>query len=253
MKPGLLRLLVRWALITASLTALLYLAAGTTHVLSIRRYVAVFSSLLLVTMLSVDPRLAQERAHPRNAGIDGLRFAAALLFLLTLTAAALSVGRFPLSFTVPNPLRFAALAAFALSGSLQTWAMIVNPFFSPVVRLQAERSHRVVEDGPYRFMRHPGYFAMSIAAPTSAIALGSWIALVPAAAFVTIIAHRARIEDEFLTQNLSGYKSYAKRIRGGLFPRRRRLLPPSPTHLPANTSSDHKAISTTGTKHGYRI
>ena len=55
-----LHLLVRWTLITASLSVLLFLAAGTTQVASIRRYLMVFSALLLITMLAVDPRLAKE-------------------------------------------------------------------------------------------------------------------------------------------------------------------------------------------------
>ena len=77
MKGERLHLLARWALITTSLSALLFLAAGTTHVTSIRRYLLVFSALLLATMLAVDPQLAKERAHPRHPGIDdGLRFAA---------------------------------------------------------------------------------------------------------------------------------------------------------------------------------
>src|SRR5258708_20900151 len=100
------RLLLRWSLITASLSALLFLAAGTSHVASLRAYLALFSAWLLVTMLAVDPRLARERAHPRNTGIDdGLRFPTGFLFLLTLTVAALSSGRLHHSFNVPTQLR----------------------------------------------------------------------------------------------------------------------------------------------------
>jgi protein-S-isoprenylcysteine O-methyltransferase Ste14 len=124
--------------------------------------------------------------------------------------------------------------------------MIVNPFFSPTVRLQTERGHHVIAHGPYRFMRHPGYFAMLIALPASAIALGSWLALIPTSAFVAVIVRRARIEDEFLMQNLFGYNSYASRVRVGIFPTVQAFGLHSPTHLPST-------ISTTGTKHGYRI
>ncbi len=212
-----LHLLARWALITASLSALLFLAAGTTHITSIRRYLLVFSALLVATMLAVDPHLAKERAHPRHPGIDdGLRFGAGVLFLLTLAVAAASVGRLRLSLSVPNSLREAALIAFALSGLLQAWAMIVNPFFSPLVRLQTERGHRVIQHGPYRFMRHPGYFAMCAAVPTSALAIGSWLALAPAAGFIAVILRRAQLEDEFLTTNLRGYKTYAALVPSGL-------------------------------------
>ena len=120
MKRQPFRLLLRWGLITTSLSGLLFLAAGTSHVGSLRTYLALFSAWLLVTMLAVDPRLARERAHPRNAGIDdGLRFATGFLFLLTLTVAAFSVGRLRLGFNVPTPLSDTALVAFALSGSLR--------------------------------------------------------------------------------------------------------------------------------------
>jgi protein-S-isoprenylcysteine O-methyltransferase Ste14 len=217
MNPGHLRLLIRWVLITASLSATLFLAAGTTHIASIRYYLATFSALLFVTMFSVDPGLAQERVHPRGPGIDdGLRFATSFLFLVTVTVAALSVGRLRTVFNVPTPLRGAALLAFTLSGSLQAWAMIVNPFFSPVVRLQTEFRHRVIADGPYRFMRHPGYFAMLISIPASALAIGSFVALIPAIGFAWVIHRRTQIEDQFLKANLPGYPEYTERVPAGL-------------------------------------
>jgi protein-S-isoprenylcysteine O-methyltransferase Ste14 len=217
MKRQPFRLLLRWGLITASLSGLLFVAAGTSHIASLRAYLALFSSWLLVTMLAVDPRLARERAHPRNRGIDdGLRFATGFLFLLTLTVAALSTGRLHIGLNVPTQLRSGSLVVFALSGCLQTWAMIVNPFFSPVVRLQPDRGHRVIAAGPYRFMRHPGYFAMLISIPASALAIGSFVALIPAIGFAWVIHQRTRIEDQFLKANLPGYAEYTERVPAGL-------------------------------------
>src|ERR1700690_692651 len=222
MKRQPFRLLIRWGLITTSLSALLFLSAGTSRLASLRAYLAVFSVWLLVTMLAVDPQLARERVHPRNAGIDdGLRVATGCLFLLTLTVAALSAGRLHIGLNVPTRLRDGSLVVFALSGCLQTWAMIVNPFFSPVVRLQTEFRHRVITDGPYRFMRHPGYFAMVISVPSSAIAIGSWLALIPACGFVFVILRRACLEDKFLRANLPGYIDYANHVQRGPIPRQR--------------------------------
>jgi protein-S-isoprenylcysteine O-methyltransferase Ste14 len=251
MKRESLPLLVRWALITTSHSVLLFLAAGTTQVTSIRRYLMVFSALLLITMLAVDPRLAKERSHPRTAGIDdGLRFAAGFFSLITLTVAAVSVNRLRPCFNVPMPLRDPALAVLALSGSLQTWAMLVNPFFSPVVRLQTECGHRVIESGPYKFMRHPGYFAMSISIPASALAVGSWLALIPAIGFVLVVSRRARLEDEFLMRNLSGYRSYAREIRGGLFPTVDAWRVFNPARISVRISRIFRRACP---KHGYRI
>ncbi len=175
-----------------------------------------FDSPLSSGFLSAPPG-HDARSRSSHPGIDdGLRFAAGVLFLLTLAVAAASVGRLRLSLSVPNSLREAALIAFALSGLLQAWAMIVNPFFSPLVRLQTERGHRVIQHGPYRFMRHPGYLAMCAAIPTSALAIGSWLALAPAAGFIAVIIRRAQLEDEFLTTNLRGYKTYAAFVPSGL-------------------------------------
>ena len=94
--------------------------------------------------------------------------------------------------------------------------MIVNPFFSPVVRLQPESGHRVITAGPYRFMRHPGYFAMLISIPASALAIGSFIALIPAIGFAWVIHQRTRIEGQFLKTNLPAYQEYTERVPAGL-------------------------------------
>ncbi len=216
MRNGAQRIFTRWALIAASIAVLLFLSAGTVRIASIRNYLVAFSLLLLVTMLTVDPSLAQERADPKVAGADNSRIATGLLFLLTLAVAGFSVGHCGQTFNVPPPIRHLALLASLLSGAFQTWAMIVNPFFSPAVRIQTERGHHLIAKGPYRLMRHPGYFAMCIAVPTSALAIGSWVALAPAAGFVAVIFRRARAEDEFLVRNLRGYKKYASLVPSGL-------------------------------------
>lgn len=212
-----LRTIGRWAAISVALSALLFLMAGTTRLTSLRTYLVAFSLLLLVTMLTVAPELALERAHP---GPDSsklpLRFLSGSLFLLTLLSAAFLVGRIHV-LVVSATVRWFALAIFISGSSMQTWAMIANPFFSPVVRIQADRGHKLIDSGPYRFMRHPGYFAMCISVPSSAIAIGSCLALIPAVAFITVICERAKCEEQFLKANLPGYAEYAKTVPSGLF------------------------------------
>jgi protein-S-isoprenylcysteine O-methyltransferase Ste14 len=214
-----LHALTRWATITASLAGGLFLVAGTTRIPRLRVYLAVFSVLLLLTMLAVDPGLAQERTHPGASGQDANeRFGAGFLFLVTVGFAAMDVGRLHQSDAVPVLVSIVALAVFAAASALQIWAMIVNPFFSPVTRIQAERGHYLITRGPYRWLRHPGYLALLIAIPASALAIGSWLALIPASGFDLIILRRARGEDEFLAENLPGYREYRQHVRGGLFP-----------------------------------
>ncbi len=198
----------------------MFLAAGTTRIPMLRAYIAVFSALLLVTMLSVHPGLAEERAHPVTRLKDAkARFGAGILSLVTVGFAAMDVGRLHQSDAVPMPVSIIAPIVFAAALAFQMWTMIVNPFFSPVTRIQAERRHHLITEGPYRFLRHPGYLAMIVAIPASALAIGSWLAQVPTAAFCAVIVRRARMEDAFLRRNLAGYIDYMQRVRGGLFPR----------------------------------
>lgn len=238
-----LRLFARWATLSVSISLLLFGAAGTTWLPSLRNYLVTFSAFLLTTMLVIDPGLAQERSRTsEKAGSSG-RFAAALCFLLTLTLAALDAGRLHWLGFVPSDVRIGSLLLFAAATTLEMWAMVVNPFFSPDIRLQPERGHRVITRGPYCLLRHPGYLAMLLSLPASGLAIGSWLALVPAALFCLVILKRVGAEEEFLEKNLAGYAEYMDCVRGQLFPqllfRRRRHQHPASSNF-ASQGSDRR-------------
>src|SRR6185369_1658887 len=133
------------------------------------------------------------------------RASAGTAFLATLVVAAFEIGHLHSLPSVPVFVRHTGLVLFAGAMTLELWAMVENPFFSPEIRLQSERGHKLVACGPYRLMRHPGYLAMMIAIPSSALAIGSWLALAPAAAFCRTIWKRVGQEEEFLLENLAGY------------------------------------------------
>ncbi len=160
--------------------------------------------------------LSSQNSQFAMGGSDRLRFAAGFFFLLTLTVAAFASGRLHFGLDVPTPLRDTALIAFVPSGLLQTWAMLVNPFYSPVVRLQTERSLHVIAEGP---CAAPWLSRNARGRPGRCECTGIMDCLDPAAGFIATIAKGARIEHEFLMQNLAGYKSSATKIRGGLFPK----------------------------------
>ena len=213
------RTIGRWALLTLSLAFLLFFAAGTTEIASLRAYITTFSGLLFVTMFAVDPSLAGARVQAHEGALDsGARLASGFLFLVTVMAAALDVGRLHESDTVAAGVRLAALLVFSAAVAFQASAMIVNPFFSPVIRLQGERKHRLITRGPYRLLRHPGYLGMVVAIPASALALGSWLALIPGLAFSVVIVRRTACEDQFLKVNLPGYTDYSAKISYRLLP-----------------------------------
>lgn len=55
------------------------------------------------------------------------------------------------------PVKIAALVLILAGYALASYALIENRFFSGMVRIQTERGHRVISNGPYRWLRHPGY------------------------------------------------------------------------------------------------
>jgi protein-S-isoprenylcysteine O-methyltransferase Ste14 len=96
--------------------------------------------------------------------------------------------------------------------------MKANRFFSPVVRIQSERGHHLVDSGPYRLVRHPGYAGSLLSCVGGALALGSCWALVPVGALGVLILRRIVVEDRFLKANLEGYAEYSERVRYRLLP-----------------------------------
>ena len=115
----------------------------------------------------------------------------------------------------------ASAAAFAIcipSMLFTGWAMMTNRFFSATVRIQSERGHVVVDGGPYRFVRHPGYTGAGAFTLASPIALGSWVALIPAVLTVAVLMLRTALEDRTLQAELAGYKDYAGKVRKRLAP-----------------------------------
>jgi protein-S-isoprenylcysteine O-methyltransferase Ste14 len=105
-----------------------------------------------------------------------------------------------------------------LGYALATWAFVVNQFFSAVVRIQTDRGHHVVSDGPYGLVRHPGYLGGLISIIATPLLLGSLWGLVPVAIYIVILVTRTALEDRTLQDELPGYREYSQRTRFRLLP-----------------------------------
>lgn len=98
------------------------------------------------------------------------------------------------------------------------WVMRANSFASPVVRVQSERGHRVIDSGPYAWVRHPMYTGAALYFAGMPLALGSWWGLAFAPVLVAMFAVRTVIEERTLRDQLPGYPDYAARVRYRLLP-----------------------------------
>lgn len=110
------------------------------------------------------------------------------------------------------------LALILLGYLLGTYAFVTNAFFSGTVRIQDDRGHKVVSDGPYAWVRHPGYLGSLITNLGIPLLLDSAWAYIPAIIFNILFIVRTLLEDQFLQQNLAGYREFAQKVRYRLFP-----------------------------------
>ena len=174
----------------------------------------------LAFTLGRDPELAAERRNVQ-AGKRWDKVLVGITVLLGPMATWITAGldcRLRWSNAMPSPAFPAGVAAALLAAALTAWAMRSNRFFSAVVRIQKDRGHTVVDCGPYRYIRHPGYAGMSVFALATPLILGSYWALAPAVATASAIGLRTVLEDLTLHHELDGYADYARRVRFRLVP-----------------------------------
>jgi protein-S-isoprenylcysteine O-methyltransferase Ste14 len=209
----------RWAAANAAFIGTFVLITGRTDLPWMWVFLLVWAGILTYAFFVLDPDLRRERFRPGGPSADPVALAfLRLSALATMVVALLDVGRFHWSDDVPRALHLVGLVLFAIGAWLPMRAMSVNRFFSPVVRVQHERGHTLVDRGPYAVIRHPGYAGMAILAVGGALLLGSLAALVPALVYTGLVLRRVLFEDAFLKQNLDGYREYSERVRFRLVP-----------------------------------
>ncbi len=168
----------------------------------------------------VNPGLIAERFKPGPGEQDRVfKIAISILTALMLVLAGIDVGRYHWSAPVAPWLQITALVSVFLGYLFMTWATLVNRFFSSAVRLQTDRGQVVIDSGPYRFVRHPGYLGAVPYLAFGGLALGSWAAtIIGGVPMIVMLLRRTLVEDKMLREGLSGYKEYAARVKYRLAP-----------------------------------
>lgn len=184
--------------------------------------IGLYTAFVGIAVATVDPELLRERARPGpnfdhgDARLATLGFL--LLYPITLAVAGADAVRLGGGTSFFPAAWLAGAAAFAVGYWFALRAMQANRFFSTFVRIQTDRGHTLVTDGPYAVVRHPGYAGMLLAHFGIPLLLGSWWAFVPVVLGSGVFVVRIVREEAVLRARLPGYDRYVQTHRWRLAP-----------------------------------
>jgi protein-S-isoprenylcysteine O-methyltransferase Ste14 len=208
--------------LAAAWAAILFVSSGRLDWVMAWVYVGIRVIIAAASMLAIaeHPGLLEERFHP-GEGFEAwdrpLASITTLLWPVILVVAGLDM-RFGWSPELAIAIRLVALLVCLQADAFSKWAAVSNRFYSLVVRIQEDRGHTVVTDGPYRYVRHPGYAGALVTGFATPIVLGSLWALVAGGVLALLLVIRTALEDRTLHEELPGYAEYAQQTRCRLVP-----------------------------------
>ncbi|HEV3072100.1 MAG TPA: isoprenylcysteine carboxylmethyltransferase family protein [Solirubrobacteraceae bacterium] len=125
---------------------------------------------------------------------------------------------------LPGGVWWPAIAGIALIGvgfAIRIWSVAtLGRFFKLTVAIQ--EGHRVIDHGPYHYVRHPAYLGIIVSSIGFALITSDWIALcIMLAATTMMFAVRIRTEERALVQALGSeyllYMRHTPRLVPGVY------------------------------------
>lgn len=118
----------------------------------------------------------------------------------------------PSSWTLATYAQWLLLAGVVIGFAFAWWARIqIGRLWSGTVGRKED--HYVVDRGPYALVRHPIYTGIILSILCTAVLRGAPLSFVGAALIIAGFYIKARMEEEFLAQELgTSYDAYARRV-----------------------------------------
>ena len=176
---------------------------------------------LLLSYFLLPRELIEERLKPKKGmkKWDKIYYIVSIpVYFAILIISILDGGRFDWEPRIPIFVVIIGVVVYTIGQIIVLWAKKVNKFFSTVVRIQKDRGQTVCKDGPYRFVRHPGYLGGLLCNIVTPFVLSSFWGLIPTVIAVVLLFIRTYLEDKTLQRELEGYTDYTNETRYRLLP-----------------------------------
>ncbi len=176
--------------------------------------------MLMATVFTKNAELVEERLNPKEGmkGWDKFYFAVTTpMYIISLVLAGLD-ARYGWTQDMPLAVYISSIVIYLIGQAIFLWARYTNNYFSSVVRIQTDRGQTVCKEGPYHFVRHPGYVGGFLFTITIGLMLGSWWASIPQVIACMMLIWRTAREDKTLQAELPGYKEFTQETKYRLLP-----------------------------------
>jgi protein-S-isoprenylcysteine O-methyltransferase Ste14 len=118
--------------------------------------------------------------------------------------------------TVPLPLVFIGNVLVVVGLGIAMLVVVQNNYAAANITVEADQT--LVSTGLYGLVRHPMYFGSLIMMVGTSLALGSYWGLVVVAVMAMLFAVRIVDEEKALTDGLTGYREYTRKVHSRLVP-----------------------------------
>ncbi len=204
-------------IITATI---MFLAAGTFKWINAWIYLSLFYTVMILIVfmhLASNPENVKLHQNADNTNkLDKLLITLYNLMLFIFPATAGLLFRAQMGFMDSWPW-LGGLIIMALATAIALWSIRVNQFFEVEIRIQGTE-HHVVNKGPYKVVRHPGYLSSIMMWFATPFILQNNYLFIFSILFSLVFVVRTNTEDKQLKKGLPGYVSYSETVRFRLIP-----------------------------------
>jgi protein-S-isoprenylcysteine O-methyltransferase Ste14 len=222
MNPLYQRALIQSSLGAVAFVALIFVPAGTWNywqgwlffgvfaatTISFTVHLARHDPLLLERRMNAGPQYERERSQKIIISL------VMLMFFASIVLAALD-HRFRISPVAPW-VSAVGDAIVVCSFLFISWVTQVNSYAASNIRV--ENDQRVIDSGPYAYVRHPMYAGAVWLFVGMPLALGSWSPVALVVLVMPVLLWRLLDEERILLRDLPGYREYRERVRFRLIP-----------------------------------